>query len=73
MYCPGAIGNPFVHLRLGQCQFEIGNLERAAVELTRAYALKGDEMFSGEDPKYLAFLKTKIETEKPKKKPWWRL
>jgi hypothetical protein len=22
MHCPGAIGNPFMHLRLGQCQFE---------------------------------------------------
>ena len=72
MHCPGAIGNPFLHLRLGQCQFEAGNLERAADELTRAYAIEGEELFSNEDPKYLAFLKTKIETEKPKKKPWWK-
>ena len=33
MHCPDAIGNPFLHLRLGQCQFELGNLDRAADEL----------------------------------------
>ena len=26
MHCPDAIGNPFLHLRLGQCQFALGNL-----------------------------------------------
>jgi tetratricopeptide (TPR) repeat protein len=72
MHCPGAIGNPFLHMRLGQCQFEVGNLDRAADELTRAYALQGDEIFEEDDPKYLAFLKTRIETEKPKKKSWWK-
>lgn len=72
MHCPGAIGNPFIHLRLGQCQFEIGNLDRAADELTRAYALSGEELFANEDSKYLNFLKTKISTEQPKKKPWWK-
>lgn len=61
MHCPGAIGNPFLHMRLGQCQFEVGNLDRAADEMTRAYALEGDEIFSEDDPKYLAFLKTRIE------------
>jgi tetratricopeptide (TPR) repeat protein len=72
MHCPGAIGNPFLHMRLGQCQFEVGNLDRAADEMTRAYALEGDEIFEEDDPKYLAFLKTRIETEKPKKKSWWK-
>ena len=60
MHCPGAIGNPFIHMRLGQCQFEVGNTARAADELTRAYALEGADMFEQEEPKYLAFLKTKI-------------
>jgi hypothetical protein len=32
MHCPGAIGNPFIHLRLGQAQFELGNLEPASGE-----------------------------------------
>ncbi|TND08211.1 MAG: hypothetical protein FD123_2466 [Bacteroidetes bacterium] len=60
MHCPGAIGNPFIHLRLGQCQFETGNLTRAADELTRAYALEGEEIFDHDDPKYFEFLKTRI-------------
>lgn len=60
MHCPGAIGNPFIHLRLGQCQFELGNLERAADELTRAYAIEGEEIFEEDDPKYFEFLKTRI-------------
>ncbi|QWX84665.1 hypothetical protein H0I23_03185 [Cellulophaga sp. HaHaR_3_176] len=72
MHCPNAIGNPFLHLRLGQCQFELGNLDRAANELTRAYALEGEELFADDDTKYFEFLKTKIKLEKPKKKPWWK-
>ncbi len=60
MHCPGAIGNPFIHLRLGQCQFEAGNTTRAADELMRAYALEGEDIFEEDDPKYLQFLKTRI-------------
>lgn len=71
MHCPGAIGNPFIHMRLGQCQFEVGNLDRAADELTRAYALEGEEIFEEDDPKYLEFLMTKID-KAPKKKSWWK-
>jgi len=59
MRCPDAIGNPFLHLRLGQCQFELGNLDRAADELTRAYMGAGSDIFEGED-KYFEFLKTRL-------------
>lgn len=72
MHCPGAIGNPFIHMRLGQCQFEVGNMDRAADELIRAYAVNGEEIFSGEDPKYLEFLKTRIDPNPPAKKAWWK-
>jgi tetratricopeptide (TPR) repeat protein len=61
MHCPGAIGNPFLHLRLGQCLFELGDRKRAADELTRAYGIEGKDMFAEEEPKYLAFLKTVID------------
>lgn len=61
MHCPGAIGNPFIHLRLGQAQFELGNLERAADELARAYMGAGKEIFEEDDPKYFAFLKTVLK------------
>lgn len=73
MHCPGAIGNPFLHLRLGQCQFETGNMEKAADELTRCYAIAGEDIFENDEPKYFLFLNTKINTEPPKKKPWWKL
>jgi len=60
MRCPDAIGNPFLHLRLGQCQFELGELDRAADELARAYMGAGDKIFEGGD-KYFSFLKTRLE------------
>lgn len=61
MHCAGAIGSPFLHLRLGQCQFELGNLDRAADELARAYMGAGLELFGREDPKYFDFLKTRLK------------
>lgn len=60
MTTPGGLGNPFLHLRLGQCQLELGLDDRAAEELTRAYMGAGKEIFALEDPKYFAFLQTKI-------------
>lgn len=78
MHYPGAIGNPFLHLRLGQCQLELGNEDRAADELARAYMAEGHQIFEEDDPKYLAFLKTKLDPppggwEDERKKPWWKL
>jgi tetratricopeptide (TPR) repeat protein len=60
MHIDGAIGNPFIHLRLGQCHFECGDLDKAADELTRAYAIDGEEIFYQESDKYFTFLKTRI-------------
>ncbi len=59
--CPGGLGNPFIHLRLGQCQFELGEMHRAADELTRAYMGAGKDLFRSEDPKYFDFLKQQIK------------
>lgn len=56
MHCPGAIGNPFIHLRLGQAQLELGNTDWAADELMRAYMGGGPEIFAMEDERYLDFL-----------------
>lgn len=79
MHCPDAIGNPFLHLRLGQCCFELGELDRAADELTRALMGAGEEIFAAEDPKYFALLKTRLKPppggwdDAPQaKKPWWK-
>ena len=60
---PDGLGNPFIHLRLGQCRFELGDLEGAADELARAYMGDGLRVFSREDPKYLDFLSTRIRLQ----------
>jgi hypothetical protein len=60
MRCPGAIGNPFLHLRLGQAHLELGDEARATDELCRAYMGAGKEIFEKDDVKYFNFLKTRI-------------
>lgn len=74
MRCPDAVGNPFIHLRLGQCEFELGQLDRAADELMRAYMGAGRKIFDREDPKYLQFLSTRAKDIESPKKAWqfWR-
>lgn len=59
--CEGAIGNAFLHLRLGQVELELGAKGRALEELIRAHQRAGDEVFEGEDPKYLAMVKAALE------------
>ncbi|HEU0135292.1 MAG TPA: hypothetical protein VFR28_10750 [Allosphingosinicella sp.] len=56
MNCPDAVGNPFLHLRLGQALLEQGQEVRAETELRTAYEAHGEAIFAHEDPKYLAFL-----------------
>ncbi len=58
---PGGFGNPFVHLRLGQCALELGDEARAADELIRAYGLEGRDIFKDEPARYLEFLKTRAQ------------
>ena len=57
MHCPNAIGNPFIHLRLGQVQYELEDFERAKDEFARALILGGSEIFEEEDPKYLQWIR----------------
>ena len=59
MTCPGAIGNPFMHMRCGQIFYDLKHEERAADELMRAYMGAGESIFATEDPKYLKFLETR--------------
>ena len=59
--CPDGLGNPFIHLRLGQLYFEQNDLDKAADELTRAYMGGGLDIFMEDDAKYLEFLETKIK------------
>lgn len=60
MHCPGAIGNPFIHLRLGEAQFQLGDLARATDELARAYIGAGRDIFEHEDPQYFALVQASL-------------
>ncbi|WBO64099.1 hypothetical protein [Streptomyces camelliae] len=59
--CPEGLGNPYIHLRLGQTAFELGHHDQAADELMRAYMGGGPGIFDEDDPKYLAFLRTRAD------------
>ena len=59
--CEGAIGNPFLHLRLGQAEIALGQKGRGLEELIRAHERGGDEVFDGEDPRYLAMVKAALD------------
>lgn len=54
---PDGLGNPFIHLRLGQCALELGDEDQAKDELIRAYMGDGPGIFEEEEPKYFEFLK----------------
>jgi tetratricopeptide (TPR) repeat protein len=63
LHCPGAVGNPFIHLRLGQINYELQEPVRAKDEFVRAYMGGGDEVFEGEDPKYKQCIKEILPPE----------
>ncbi|MET1254227.1 tetratricopeptide repeat protein [Aliikangiella maris] len=58
--CPGGLGNPYIHLRLGQAYYEVNDLDKAADHLTRCYMGSELDLLGEEDEKYLNFLKSKI-------------
>jgi hypothetical protein len=60
-YCGGATDNPFLRLRLGQCLFELNEPREAANWMAMAYLSEGTKLFASEDPKYLAFVKGRLE------------
>ena len=61
MWCPGCLGNPWAHLRLGQVRYELNEKDRAADELARAYMGGGREIFEGQDPKYFALVEEVLD------------
>jgi tetratricopeptide (TPR) repeat protein len=54
LLCPSGAANPVLQMRLGQAHLECRDNERAMRALARAYVAGGDELFEGQDPKYLA-------------------
>lgn len=67
--CRDGLGSSPVHLRLGKTALILGDPDRAADELCRAYLARAWEdgsdsglaVFDGEDPAYFAFLQTRMQ------------
>ena len=59
--CKGGLGNPHIHMRLGQLQYDRGNLERAADEFMRVYMEAGNDFFVSENPKYFDLIRPYVE------------
>lgn len=59
--CPDGQESAFVHLRLGESLFELGEEEKSTDHLLQAYMLEGPEVFAEEEEKYLEFLQSKVE------------
>lgn len=55
--CPRGDTDPYVAMRRGQCFLETNQTDLAEEALKKAYTLAGDDIFEGEDPKYLALAK----------------
>lgn len=49
MMCPDGLGNPFIIVRLAECHYELGNIEKADELFFEAYMLEGIEVFDDED------------------------
>lgn len=62
---PGGLGNPFIHLRLGQTALELRDEQRAGDELARAFMGGGEEIFAGEDEKYWRFIGPRLRKSTP--------
>lgn len=56
LQAPGTLDNPYIWLRLGQSQYELGRGEAAVDSLLRAYMLEGDDIFTDEAPRYRQLL-----------------
>ena len=56
--CEEGPGNPFIHLRLGQCLFESGEKKLAAKQFQAATTGAGLGIFDGEKQKYLDYYRT---------------
>jgi hypothetical protein len=72
MHCPGAINIPFLHMRLGQCRYELGEHSGAVDELLRAYLVGGSSLFDDEDPKYLDCLAARPAPSSQKHWKFWK-
>jgi len=66
LHCPTMMGNPFIHLRLGQCLFELGKQDIASEHLEQAYMNSGSKLFQNESPKYLVAAMANVTSDAAK-------
>ena len=52
LHCPKARGNPVIHLRLGQCLFELAEQDAARRQFELVLQNGGETLFHKEDAKY---------------------
>lgn len=57
---PNAVANPFINLRIGQCEYELNHIKKSEDYLLRAFMLDGEDVFKGEDAKFLKSLKKRF-------------
>lgn len=69
--CGADLDNPFLRLRIGQSHFELGDEREAANWLLPAYLSEGRALFEQDDPKYLDFLKGRLEPPPGGWPPGW--
>ena len=58
---PNAIDNPFINMRIGQCLFELNNLEKSEDYFLKAFMLDGEKVFRADGKKYLNYMKKKYD------------
>lgn len=63
--CPEMTNSPFIHLRLGQCQWELQLFDQAQKSLLRAHELAQLDIFSTEDRKYYLAIAELISLHSP--------
>jgi len=56
LYCPEGMGNPVIHIRLGQCLSELGDNDAARAEFAKASEYGGETLLREQDLRYLALL-----------------
>ena len=60
LHCPHALGNPIIHLRLGQCLYELRNETEALDQFRLVVKNGGEALFQKENKKYLQLLESAI-------------
>lgn len=52
LHCPETLGNPFIHLRLGQCLFELNQFDAAREQFLLVKQHQKNDLFAAQHPKY---------------------